>query len=507
MQREEDWEYEEISNPDESINGHQNETNSKAFSQNEVKKKTPKRRLSEEALKPNRTDYFLPLRAITFEEFRDSDSFGPFKPYSDGISKQGNVRIPITDPSKLMVKMTSTTGQIVEAILKAQGFVSTDGACNVLWTGGHLKNEEIKELKLNPYQKINHFPRTVDITRKDKLYQQMKRMQDTYGMEYGFIPRTFILPTEREAAIKAIENSGLEDNWILKPVGSSRGRGIYIINKEKKLGEEKKCIISKYIDNPLLIDGRKFDIRIYALVTSFEPLVVYIYHEGLARFATEKYKSAAKTCNRFVHLTNYSVNKMNKTKFVANEDENQDNVGSKWSYAALRSYFNSQNIDFEKVIESQIYDVVVKTFISIKSSVALAMEKCVPFRGNCFELFGFDIMFDDNYKPWLLEVNLSPSLSCDSPLDHKIKATLVADLFNMIGVVPCTLKDAEQNWRDDPKVIHYPGDKEDILRAVNEEYERRAGWVRVYPAVNYKRYDCFRETQTSINQFVCKSVI
>jgi tubulin polyglutamylase TTLL5 len=60
----------------------------------------------------------------------------------------------------------------------------------------------------------------------------------------------------------------------------------------------------------------------------------------------------------------------------------------------------------------------------------------VPYRNNCFELFGFDILIDQTLKPWLLEVNLSPSLNTDSPLDLKVKGNLIADLFTLAGVVP-----------------------------------------------------------------------
>jgi len=59
----------------------------------------------------------------------------------------------------------------------------------------------------------------------------------------------------------------------------------------------------------------------------------------------------------------------------------------------------------------------------------------VPFSNNCFELLGFDVLIDDNLEPWLLEVNLSPSLNCDSPLDQKIKSNLIADLFNLAGMI------------------------------------------------------------------------
>lgn len=55
----------------------------------------------------------------------------------------------------------------------------------------------------------------------------------------------------------------------------------------------------------------------------------------------------------------------------------------------------------------------------------------IPWRNSCFELFGFDILLDSNLIPWLLEVNLSPSLNCDSPLDQKIKGELVAEIFDM----------------------------------------------------------------------------
>ena len=60
----------------------------------------------------------------------------------------------------------------------------------------------------------------------------------------------------------------------------------------------------------------------------------------------------------------------------------------------------------------------------------------VPYRNNCFELMGFDILIDQNLKPWLIEVNLSPSLNTDSAVDLKIKGGLIADIFTLIGVIP-----------------------------------------------------------------------
>ena len=73
---------------------------------------------------------------------------------------------------------------------------------------------------------------------------------------------------------------------------------------------------------PYLIDGLKFDMRIYVLVYGVDPLRIFVYREGLARFATEKYTPPYKgnMDNLFIHLTNYAINK-NSEAFEKNEDE------------------------------------------------------------------------------------------------------------------------------------------------------------------------------------------
>jgi len=147
--------------------------------------------------------------------------------------------------------------------------------------------------------------------------------------------KTIIFVQKHIFSQKTIEDSRLTGKtrrnnilYILKPAALSCGRGIKIIGKNSNIGKRKGYVASKYISKPHLINGFKYDLRIYVLVTSFDPLRVYMYDEGLVRFATEKYstkKSGLK--KRFVHLTNYSVNKKasNYKKNDMKEDEEDDN--------------------------------------------------------------------------------------------------------------------------------------------------------------------------------------
>lgn len=136
------------------------------------------------------------------------------------------------------------------------------------------------------------------------------------------------------------------------------------------------------------------------------------------RFATVKYNSniSGNKSNQYTHLTNYSLNKHNAA-FQENKDALRDDEGSKWSLSAFRRRIKALGHD-DTLIFAKIEDIIVKTIISVEHVVNNACDMFVPFKNsNCFELFGFDILIDDKMEPWLLEVNLTPAMSCDSPLD------------------------------------------------------------------------------------------
>lgn len=83
---------------------------------------------------------------------------------------------------------------------------------------------------------------------------------------------------------------------------------------------------------------------------------------------------------------------------------------------------------------SRIYDIILKAFLCVDSHIYTAIKKIPGFKNNCFELYGFDILLDNNLRPWILESNLSPSFATDSPLDMAIKSNLITDVFNLISI-------------------------------------------------------------------------
>lgn len=111
-------------------------------------------------------------------------------------------------------------------------------------------------------------------------------MQQEHGFKhFDFCPPTYVLPSE--AALLANEMYRDPSRmYIVKPVGKSRGRGIFLTNKFNEIPYKNNFIVSEYVSNPLLVDDFKFDLRIYVMVTCINPLKIWMYDEGLVRFAT-----------------------------------------------------------------------------------------------------------------------------------------------------------------------------------------------------------------------------
>jgi len=386
----------------------------------------------------------------------------------------------------------------------------------------------------HPFERANHFPGSWHLGRKDRLWQNIHRMKRKWPHEFNIMPVSFVIPDYYNAWVSARENlpSAI---WIYKPNNMSCGRGIRLLSSnidpalDKKMSQ-KSGVIQRYIDRPLLVNGFKFDLRLYVMVTSFDPLKVYLNAEGLVRIATERYKASEDNLHhRTMHLTNYSVNKHSEayvknldngnhsptlhSRSVASvalsvdidsgdedgcgleqedvaeeeearggaaeeEDDGNDEDGKKeqeetgggggtqaykWGLDDLREYLASTGQDYD-VMMAHIEDLIIKTLVATEPAIVNTWHQGANYstRGTaaqhfaqlgpnqtCFELFGFDVMVDADLKPWLLEVNVFPSLSSSSPFDKRVKTVLIADALTLVGFQPFDYELLERSMKEE----------------------------------------------------------
>lgn len=187
---------------------------------------------------------------------------------------------------------------------------------------------------------------------------------------------------------------GVKNVWIVKPGLNARGSGVKCMQGLESILEcglhLQARVVQKYIERPLLINNSKFDIRQWVLVTSFEPLTVYFFNNCYLRLCQLPFNLDSLEAYR--HLANYSLQK----NIAKNQEE------TVWSLSRFIEYLNIFSVHWEDILQN-IHKLVIQTLHSVHDSI--------ESRPECFEIYGFDILLDDTYCPWLLEVNLSPACS------------------------------------------------------------------------------------------------
>ena len=347
---------------------------------------------------------------------------------------------------------------------------------NIIWYNpAHKKSHPSI---MYPYEKYNHFLNHSQITRKDLLYKNYKIMENKFPNDYNFMSTTYRSPAENQLIQKVFKDyKPTKDNlWLIKPQGSTRGKGIQFLDSNSVIRDNQ--IITKYISNPHLIEGKKYDLRIYLFVTGHRPLKIYIYEEGLARRSTEEYNLEIENLNNlYIHLTNVAVNKKNPKFNGEFEKEKEENI---WSLSKLKEYYEKEGINYDEIFE-KIKDLAIKSVLTMTNTeieTENLKKKYILNNGNLFELYGMDILIDENMKPWLLEINLSPSLGAIGYYEEKLKSKLFADMFNILGFKIFSHADYEPLEYG----IHYKDKIEENVEETICEFERQTGsFIRVFP--------------------------
>lgn len=290
--------------------------------------------------------------------------------------------------------------------------------------------------RLNDMQIINHYPNHFELTRKDLMVKNIKRYFKDVSRDSSapqpdeFVPVTYLLPADYTIFVEEFRRNP-NAMWIMKPTSRSQGKGIFIINKLAQIKKwstqnrwaqmplKEAYVISRYVDNPLLVGGKKFDLRIYVLVTNYRPLKVYQYCHGFARFCNAKYNNdMGDIDNPFIHLTNVAIQKHN--------GDYNNKHGGKWDLNNLRLYLEqTAGLEASNRCFAGIDQLIVHSLKSVQN--VMINDR------HCFECYGYDVLIDGDLKPWLVEINASPSLSTTTESDRIMKQSLLRDIYTIVG--------------------------------------------------------------------------
>jgi tubulin polyglutamylase TTLL6/13 len=376
---------------------------------------------------------------------------------------------------------------------------------NVFWTDTSVSNQRV--MGLAKHQKINHFPGMRAITHKVPLAKNMMNMVRQFPQEFRHVPKSWSLPAEKKLFRQKFNSktgtSKKSKTYILKPDHSCQGKGIVLCRTWDQVvaamaGIEGGVVAQEYITDPLLIEGHKFDLRVYCVVLSVDPLRIYLYNDGLVRICAVKYKKPtqkgiANGYDRTAHLTNYAVNKTHED-FEFNEDISNVGVGNKRTIQWFLEWLdepeqsktennNGHKSPGSSFVWTAVADVVNRTLLSVQPQLSHSYRTCIPDPEDdgfsCFEILGFDIMFRNNYEPILVEVNHSPSLTCDTPLDKNIKYGMLTETMKLVKVNGNDRKKEAQRTSLGAQSRLYSGfkDKEDKIRDAERDLMlREKGW-------------------------------
>ena len=366
-----------------------------------------------------------------------------------------------------------------------------------------IKNSNIYDL--NKHQKVFQYLNVCYIFQKNVIYKYYSSMKNIFGLDFNYMPETYNFPEDKAIIHKKFQNYKLNTNdlWLVKPPDKFCGDGIDILDSLKSIKLKKKFIITQYIKNIHLIKGKKYDLRLYVLISGLKPLRIYFYNEGLVRIATEKFTlNISNIKNKFVHLTNVYINKLNKNYiFPSNSIDEESNI---WNIFMYEKYLKKNNIEWNNIRE-KIKDIIIKSIISIYKKLVKENERAEVNDQSFYEIFGYDILIKDDFLPKLIEINCVPSMIYTNTLDKKIKSNLFADTLNLIGISPFSRKTGDLIDKKFPIKNEI---NDNIENALCELERPRGDYELIFPTKEtIKQYNKYFKNNTKENKIFWKKLV
>jgi hypothetical protein len=209
--------------------------------------------------------------------------------------------------------------------------------------------------------------------------------------------------------------------WLIKAPHLSKGRGIRVLTAkeitEEELEHNADRIAQRYVADPLLIHGRKSELRLYWLVASTDPLLVLMYSEGTVRFTTQDFEWGNYD-NPYVHLTN---------TYQQKKSAKYQGESLKWTFTELEAYLERPGY-FDRVLKPKLHQILRVVAMAAQDGLCWGAQS--PYS---FGLYGADIILDSDLNPWLTEIQVGPGLS---HMGDRVKETLIpAMLTDAVRVV------------------------------------------------------------------------
>jgi hypothetical protein len=319
---------------------------------------------------------------------------------------------------------------------------------------------------LSFHQVVNRIPNSNVLCRKAPLARLIERIKPFFPTLFSFMPKTFILPFKNTQFVRALAKDHCR--YIVKPDSGSLGQGIMIVDPETEYEpDDLMAVAQQYVDS-LLLDNKKFDFRIYALVSSVDPLEIFVYRDGLARFCLEEINDNSP----FGQLTNVAIN--HDSRLLSD---------------TLERLKNECGIDINQLWK-RIDAAVALTIIAAASYMSHGVEWRCPSNGTysrCFQILGFDILLDKQANPYVLEVNYRPSLDTHFPSERRLKVDLVrsaAQIGSPLKLAQKAMCSRKWGWTD-ATWQDFLNNSPEIKRSAEIEKEmaiKQSKFERVWPS-------------------------
>ena len=244
-----------------------------------------------------------------------------------------------------------------------------------------------------------------------------------------FWPESFVVPGDEEKLARFKASAPPSTIFAVKPENLYGGQGIHL-TRDPMAHTKGPAVIQRYLDNPYLIEGRKFHARVYVLVTGANPPRAYVYREGIARLAPERYATDDAALTRpAIHVTNTALH-LKHPDLRISKDPNEENVGNVWSMSAVYRQMAADGMDAQAV--SLRIALLARYVVMIANDVGIFARQAAEHTRYSFppRAFGLDVLVDATGRPWLIEYQRNPALS-GSPMVNRINADLCRTILGM----------------------------------------------------------------------------